>query len=44
MNQVMDVICAVGNIHRERDTVMHTSLMDGKKKEQVMSNIKEEWK
>jgi hypothetical protein len=34
----------MGGIEQERDTVMHISLMDGKKKREVISNIKEKWK
>jgi hypothetical protein len=37
---MINAICVMGGINQARDTVMHHSLMDGKEKKRVLSNIK----
>ena len=40
MDQVMEAICAMGNIDREQDTVMHNGIMYGKTKSRVLHNVR----
>ena len=44
MDQVMEAICAMGNIEREQDTIMNNGIMDNKIKQRVLSNIRVDWR
>ena len=41
MFQIMDEICKYGKIDMKTDTVMHYAHMDGKVKNDTLSNVKE---
>ena len=44
MNQMMEVICAVGEIDMNTDTVMHNGGMDGVEKKRILADINMHWK